>query len=361
MTTALIFISILLTAVLVHELAHYLNARSVGVPVRAFSIGMGPVIYRRVWQGTEWRISLLPLGGYVDLPGMAPKVDENGKLQHPEDGMAKTSFPEKVWVLLGGVIANFLLGILIITAVILLEPNYRTITSGVAPGESGAKIVGVIEGSHAEEIGLSSGDTISSINGIESPNRTQVIETIQQADQLILQIDRSGSILSFTTPWPPEDSRETPLLGIQLEPLLFEDLSVGPWQAVTESASFGVRVVPQMIRGFVAGFGSALIGRQNQEVAGPVGIVNLVNQARRIGVVPVLFLAAIINFSLAVFNLLPIPGLDGGRILLATIVAIRGKPFKPGQEETIHFLGFMAVLALIVLVTFNEISGILRG
>ena len=115
MLTALVFLIILLSAVLVHELAHYLNARSVGLPVRAFSVGMGPVLFRHTWRGTEWRFSLFPIGGYVDLPGMAPTVDADGNLQHPTGGMAEKPLSQKLWVLLGGVIANFLLGVVLIT------------------------------------------------------------------------------------------------------------------------------------------------------------------------------------------------------------------------------------------------------
>jgi regulator of sigma E protease len=96
-------------------------------------------------------------------------------------------------------------------------------------------------------------------------------------------------------------------------------------------------------------------------VAGIVGIVGAVNQARQIGIIPVIALAAFINFSLALFNLLPIPGLDGGRILLSSIVALRGKPFRPGQEEFINFLGFMSVLALMLLITFNEVTNLFRN
>src|SRR5690625_5913006 len=85
MLTALVFLLIITVSVSIHEFAHYLNARSVGVEVRAFSVGMGPVLWKRKWRGTEWRLSLLPLGGYVDLPGMAPKVDDEGNLHHPDE------------------------------------------------------------------------------------------------------------------------------------------------------------------------------------------------------------------------------------------------------------------------------------
>src|SRR5690606_10083394 len=118
------------------------------------------------------------------------------------------------------------------------------------------------------------------------------------------------------------------LLGIEIGAIVDP---VGFWQALPEAAAFGVRVVPEMVRGFVSGVGSAVTGAPNADVAGPVGMVSLVNQATSIGLAPVLLLAAIINLSLAVFNLLPIPGLDGGRMLLVTVVALRGRPFRPGQ------------------------------
>ena len=131
--------------------------------------------------------------------------------------------------------------------------------------------------------------------------------------------------------------------------------------ALGESATFSIRIIPEAVQGFVRGIGAVLTGRQSQDVAGPVGIVTAVNQAAQVGIIPVLALAALINISLAIFNLLPIPGLDGGRMLLSTITAIRGKPFKPGQEEFVHFLGIMAVLAFMVLITFSELSGLFRG
>lgn len=360
MLTALVFLAILTGSVLVHELAHYLAARSVGVPVRAFSVGMGPVLARRSWRGTEWRVSLLPLGGYVDLPGMAAKEDESGVLVHPDEGIATKPLWAKLWVLSGGVLANFALGVLLVAAVILLEPGFRQLVAGVDVPESGAEIVSVDPGSPAEALGLEPGDVIVAINGARDPNRAQVVEAIQRGDGLSLTVRRGGAEVALSAPWPPEGS-ETPVLGVRLAPLEVEDVAVGPLQATGEAAAFGVRLLPDMVRGFARGFGAALSGQPSEEVAGPVGIVSAVGEARRFGLPAVLFLAALINFSLAVFNLLPIPGLDGGRMLLATLVAARGRPFRPGQEEALHFLGVMAVLALMVLITFQELGGLLRS
>ena len=362
MLTAVVFVTVLLTAVLVHELAHYANARSVGLPVRAFSIGMGPVIARWRWQGTEWRLSLLPLGGYVDLPGMAAKVNEDGSLAHPDDGLAVRPLHQKLWVLVGGVVANYALGIVLLAVAVVLAPTYREVVTGQAPDVRGTVVAGVAEGSLAEAVGVRAGERLAAIGGTLDPTPDQAVAAIQGADELTLVlVDEAGNERTLTVPWPPTDLAEgaTPVLGVQLTPAEVDGVGFGT--ALAESAAFGVRVFPEMVAGFVRGFGSALSGRPNEDVAGPVGMVTMVGQAAQVGLAPVLLLAALINFSLAVFNLLPIPGLDGGRMLLATIVAIRGRPFKPGQEEAFHFVGIAAVLALIVLITVQELGGLLGG
>ncbi len=360
MLTALVFLVILTTAVMVHELAHYFNAKSVGLEVRAFSVGMGPVVWRRLWRGTEWRVSLLPLGGYVDIPGMAPKQDDAGQLQHPDEGFATRTLPQKLWVLVGGVVANYLLAIILLATAITAQPNYRSMTSGLPVQTYGARVVGVVDGSLAEAVGVQSGDVIATINSVQDPTYDKVTDVIRSAqDELTLTLSRDGRKLEVVTPWPPADAGETPLFGIQVGPVEVATLpSVNFVQALGESNTFLIRFVPEAVRGFVQGFGAVLTGQKTEDVAGPVKLVGVTREATQTGFVSVLFLAALINFSLAIFNLLPIPGLDGGRMLLATIVSLRGKPFKPGQEEFIHFLGFMAILAFMVLITFNEVSGL---
>ena len=357
--TAVVFLVIITVSVVIHELAHYFNARSVGVPVRAFSVGMGPIIWRKQWRGTEWRISALPLGGYVDLKGLAPEQGEDGELYYSDEGFMKKNFFQKFWVLIGGVVANFILAILLIATAIMAQPNYRALISGVELETSGAVFQEVVPDSPAQRLGIQPGDVVVSINGVRNPDIEQVRTEIQNASELSLVLERNNETVEVGTPWPPEGA-ERPLLGVGLGPLETETLPpISYGEALAETTNFLVRIVPESVTGIVGGFGSALSGQRNEGVAGPVGIVTMTGQAARSGFIPVLFFAGIINFSLALFNALPIPGLDGGRILLSAIVALRGKPFKPGQEEFVNFIGIAFLMFFVVLITFGEVGDLL--
>lgn len=363
--TLIVFLLILTVSVVVHELAHYFNAKSVGVPVRAFSVGMGPVLWRRRWRGTEWRISALPLGGYVDLEGMVPEEAGDGTMRYPTTGFASKTFWQKAWVLVGGVIANFILAVLLLAAVVTAAPNSpaRALIEGVTPQTTGAVFPSIEPDSAAEGFGLQAGDRVVRLNGIEDPSVEQVTEQIQTADRLDLTVRREGQLVRVQEPWPPAGVAGEPLLGVRIAPAEVEPLDLPPigfGTAVLETTGFLFRIVPESVSGFFRAFGQTFAGQRSQEVAGPVGMVGMANQAVQSGWVSILTFAGIINFSLAVFNLLPIPGLDGGRILFAAVTALRGRPFKPGQEEFVNFLGLALLLLFVVLVSFGEITDLIR-
>ncbi len=364
MLTAVTFLAILTVSVLIHELAHYLNARSVGVSVRAFSVGMGPILLRRPWRGTEWRLSLLPIGGYVDLPGLAAEPGEDGTLRYPEGGFSTKTLPQKLWVLVGGVLANFVLAVLLVAIVITADPTYRAATAGIQMPTI-TEIGAVTDESAAARLGLEPGDRILELNGIQTPSPDELVQAVRGGGTLQFTLDRGGETVVLETLWSPAPNPDgsRPLFGIAHGAVPLEPPpAISFPSAVAEATTFLVRFVPESVGGFFRGFGAAVTGAQSDDVAGPVQIVNFVGQAARIGIIPVLWIAGLLNFSLAIFNLLPIPGLDGGRMLLAVITAARGRPFKPGQEEFIHFLGFMTVLAFIFLITFREVGDLVtRG
>ncbi len=362
MMTAIVFLLIMTTAVLIHEAAHYISAKSVGVPVESFSIGMGPVLLKKQWRDTEWRISAIPFGGYVNIPSMGARADADGNFEHYDEGFNTKKLWQKLMILVAGVVANYFLFIVLMATVITAVPNYRSLTAGLAVESSGAKIDGLLEGYAAEKLGMQKGDIFLEINSIKDPTAEQVSQTIRNAKpELNILLKRNDELINISTPWPVavKEGDERPLLGIQIAPLAVKDLpKINFFQAIAETTVFSFKIVPEVIKGFVKGFISAFSSKQSEDIAGPVGIVKMVDSARRIGIIPVLALAAFINLSLAVFNLLPIPGLDGGRMLMATITSITG-PLKPGREEYINFIGFMAVIVLMLLITFKEISGLL--
>lgn len=364
MLTLVVFLVILTVSVVVHELAHYFNARSVGVPVRAFSVGMGPVLLRKRWRGTEWRLSLLPLGGYVDLQGLTPEQAEDGTLRYPDDGFMQKNFWQKTWVLIGGVIANFILAVLLLASVVTLAPNssIRQAVTGESV-ETGVVFSEVIPDSPAVRFGIQPGDIVLSINGVQNPSVEAVQEVIRTASELNLLLRRGNEQVRVREPWPPADTEGAPMLGVGLGlgPLEAVDLPpVALGNALVSTTGFLVRVVPESVAGFVRAFGQTFAGQRSEGVVGPVGMVGLAGQAAQGGFLAVLTFAGLINFSLALFNLLPIPGLDGGRILLSAVVALRGRPFKPGQEEFVNFLGIALLMLFVVLVSFGEVGDLIR-
>ncbi len=241
MLTAAVFLVILTVSVVIHELAHYFNARSVGVPVRAFSVGMGPVLLRKKWRGTEWRLSLLPLGGYVDLQGLAPEPAEDGTMRYPDEGFMQKTFWQKTWVLIGGVVANFILAVLLLASVMTAEPNtpIRVLATGETPEMSGAVFAQVLPGSAAERFGLQDGDEVLAINGTQNPSVAEVREVIATASELNLLLNRGGEQVRVLEPWPPPEVAGTPVLGVNLGPLVIEDLPpIGFGSAVVQTTGF---------------------------------------------------------------------------------------------------------------------------
>jgi regulator of sigma E protease len=375
----LVWLIVVNIAVFVHELAHYLAARVQGVHVRAFSIGMGPILARRTWRGTEWRLSALPIGGYVDIEGLAPtEMDDKGKPIPPSTGMARLGFWGKFAILFAGPLSNIILAIVIVA---------------FALGGQGRAIVGdelkfavVQPNSAAQNAGFKANDSMLEINGANvletalkrlenvAPSNTDEARAalLTEASKLVREnlltngertytVQRAGERLELPFDWSPKTFGDAPRpkFGVSIQPEI-NYVPMAPLEAVSESTTTLIGGIPATLQAIVGGIFNTFTLQRDPNVAGPVGAVDAAGQVAQQGFFQILFFAGIINLSLGVFNLLPIPGLDGGRIVLNAVVALRRKPFAPGQEETINFAGFMFVILFIVLVTVQDFGRLAR-
>jgi regulator of sigma E protease len=348
-------------ATFMHELAHYWGARLQGVPVKSFSVGMGPVLARRQWRGTEWRVSLLPIGGYVEIDGMAPDTLPDGRMDSPKHGFARLPAWGKVAILLAGPVMNLLL------AFLLLSGNF--VANGIQkPLNNRAVISQVVVGSKAEELGFKVGDVVTAIDGQPLPvsetvngeqvgGYTRVARALSVAGPHIFTIVDQAGRRSIRFDWTPTVNGQKARLGIGYGPDV-QTTRVGLGGAVAESGRTITNAVPAVLRAFSNLFARffTLNFSQDQGVVGPIGTGEVVSQAAKAGGWSLILIAVTLNLSLGFFNLLPIPGLDGGRILLVLVGAVRGRPLTFAQESTVTMLGFGLVMLLSVFVVIRDIS-----
>lgn len=342
------FLIIIGVSIFVHELGHYLAARVQGVRVKAFSLGFGPVLLRRQAWGTEWRLSAIPLGGYADIEGLLP--EERGR------GYDALPFLGKGAVLVAGVFMNILLawGLL----------AYLFSAQGVPEATGRAVILEVLPGSVAEEAGLRAGDVLVAVDGIPLQG-AQGIERVKEPGEHTLTVLRQGvegperaglarEEITLSLTWREGMER----LGVVYQPeVAFRRVGFleGLGLAVGRTLAFG----PQMVKALVGGLLGVLAGNPDSGVMGPVGIVAETGRAAQEGLFRLLELTVAINLSLALFNLLPIPALDGGRLLL--LFLSRFLRIRPEQEAMVHYLGFVFLILLVILVTFQDLRRLLGG
>lgn len=338
---ALLIIAVL---ILVHEWGHFIVARRIGIPVYEFSLGFGYKLFSTKKNGVEYSLRLIPLGGYVRMAGEEPGDNED------PDGFSKRTPLEKMAVSFAGPFMNFVLAILIfiITFAVI----------GVAQPVDEAIIGEVIEGKPAYEAGLQSGDRIMAIEQQNISSWEQFVSTIQEvpANQpLQLTIDRDGKTQELTVTPTVNESTGKAILGVYSQ-VTFER------QGVITAIKMGFTQTYQMTVLLLSGLGMLITGgASSSDLAGPVGIANMVGEAARGGIVYLLSFTAFLSINLGILNLLPIPALDGSRFVFAIVEAIRRKPMNPEKEGFIHWMGFLFLMGLIVFATYNDIVRLIKG
>lgn len=334
MYTAVVAIVVFSFLVFFHELGHFSIAKLVGIKVHEFAIGMGPKIFGFKKGETDYSIRALPIGGYVRMEGEDEKSSDSRSFSNK-------SVKERIAVILAGPIMNIILGLVLFTIIFYnVAGIYTTV------------IDQVIVNTPAETMGVEAGDQIISINGKSIEDWDQLVQEINSSEGTDLQVDlrRDGSVIQKTI--TPELDTESGLYRIGIYPVVKKSIPLAVRNSINQT---GMIVV-----GIFDFFRGLLTSRQGvlDDVVGPVGIINIVGQASRAGWIYVLHLAGLISINLAVMNLLPIPALDGSRILFLIVEAFRGKPIDPDKEGFVHIVGFALLMLLMIMITYKDITAI---
>lgn len=397
--------------VFVHELGHFLLAKRAGILCREFALGMGPKIFRYKRGETEYTLRLLPIGGMVRMAGEDPemdvlkpnmmlgvKLDPAGKIkrflldntasQEPNvlrgtlldwelerkltatldiDGEARSfavhpqallvnegqevqiapsnrqfsgkTVPQRFWAIFAGPAANFILAFVLLVSIGLL---YGVPTN--AP-----KIGPVNPGGPAAVAGLKEGDRVITIDTKPVGSWMEIVDVVSKSPgkTLAFLVDRGGKQMQI--PVKVENKEQVGKI------MVYSPVVYSPGEALR----FGAITTYDFTAMIVKGLASLFTGSVGlKDLSGPVGIFKMTGEFAQQGMSILLKWAAILSINLGLFNLLPLPALDGGRLVFLIVEALRGKPIDPHKEGMVHFLGFAFLMLLILVVTWNDLHRI---
>ena len=323
----------LLVLVIPHEWGHMTVARWCGVKINEFSVGMGPLIFKKKKGDTQYSLRLLPLGGYCAMEGEEESVDS------PTSYSSKTN-PQKIAILLAGVTMNIIIAVLAVTISLCIAGVVTNSLDSVVPG------------SPADKAGLQAGDKIIAINGENTGTWEKVVEGISSSEEgATLEVTYKRGNETGKVSVTPEYSEET---GTYM---------IGIVAGTTKDFLTCVRLAPvttwELNKSLIESFKLLFTGHVSRnDIAGPVGLVKIVDTAADYGIAPYLMLLAIVSLNLAIFNLIPIPGLDGGKIFFILLKIISGGRINDDMEYKATVIGMIVLLTLFALITLNDVMNL---
>ncbi len=346
-------IAVLALLIVVHELGHFIAARSQGIHVNRFSLGFGPVLFKYQGTETEYAVRAIPLGGYVGFPDDDPDSDIP-----PNDPNLLRNRPvlDRAIVISAGVIAN------LIFAYLVLVIQFGIVGVPVSlKYEPGVLVPQVVADSIAARAGIKAGDIILAVDGQQLGASDQSILSLKTAIEthpnqpLQLKVQRDREILPLTvTPKLQADNKGH--VGVQLVPN-GTTVNRRP-NNVFEIFNLAAEQFQQILVATVKGFGQLVTNFQATvgQVAGPVGIVKEGAKLAESGAAKLLFFAAIVSINLAVLNILPLPALDGGQLAFLLIEGVRGKPLPTHIQDGVMQTGLMLLLGLGIFLIVRDIT-----
>lgn len=368
MQTIVAFIITIGVLVLIHEFGHFIVAKWSDIRVEEFAIGFGPKLVSRRRGETVYSVRAFPLGGFCRFSGENPYEEKRnqekaakGKAEVIERCAAECAtvdenrmfYAKPVWqralVAAAGPLMNFVLAAVLYGAVFYGTGIAVAVLSGTTIGE-------VVPGGPAADAGIRPADRVLEVNGIPTKAWEDMAKEINRRPGVVvpIKVERNGRVLELKVTPQASEKGGNGLIGIlamtKNKPIgVLEAARLGflqMWHATVAT----IQAVSQMITGQAAG-----------QLAGPVGIAKISGQAADFGWVSFLSFMAILSINLGIINFLPLPALDGGRLVFLGFEAVRRRPVNPDREGFIHFIGFAVLLFLLIIITFRDIVQLFGG
>lgn len=358
----LIFIVVLVVLIVVHELGHFFAAKAAGMRVDEFGIGYPPRAATLAKKGdTEYTLNWLPFGGFVKIYG-----EDESEETHGGRSRAFVSKPRIVQalVLVAGIIMNLLFAWVLLSVTLALGvPRALTAEEATRAPDAVIAVANVLPGSPAAEAGLMPGDSILSVSTEEesyagaNPDAFTAFIAASDGEAVTLSVRRDGESVSLqATPEPGVAPTDPARRALGVGVAVVGTVPVSFLEAPIEGARITWEVTKQTAIGLLTFFGSIFtLSADLSQVSGPVGIAGAVGDASENGFASLLSLTAIISVNLALINLLPIPALDGGRLLFVAIEAVIRRPIPKGVAAAVNAAGFLFLILLMFVITASDI------
>lgn len=334
-----IFLVILLFVILIfpHELGHFVAAKLCGVQVNEFAFGMGPVILKKQGKETLYSIRAFPVGGFCAMEG----EDTEEATENPR-AFNNKSWWKKIIILVAGAAMNIIIAFLVM------------IFAAVYMGTPTTTINSVTDGGAASMAGIQAGDKIVRVSDSRVDSWEEFVGCIQKeikVDKTIsITVERNGKEKTFSLS-PQRQKNGKYVIGVISKQR--HNLFIGMKNGMAST----VKMTKALFESFKMLFTSK---EAINQVSGPVGMIKIVSDAAGLGVFYYLYLVALISLNLAIFNLLPLPALDGGRIIFVIIRMFTGRAISDKVEARVHMIGMALLLTLTVFVTWNDIMRLIR-
>lgn len=323
--------------IFIHELGHFSSAKFFGVTVHEFAIGMGPAIWKKEKNNTLYSLRAIPMGGYVKMEGEDEASDDEGSFSSKKP-------LQRFIILFAGAFMNIILGFLVSIMITAQAPYIKDLT-----------VNNTIDGYPAKQVGIQAGDKILKANNTKvniDMDFSMIINNPKRADEnLNVEVLRNGQKLSFNVPTIKTEYGKVVGIEYSTSPKSFSNV-------IYYSYYQSIAIIKMTYQTFFGMFSGKV---DVNEVSGPVGIVKEIGSAAKRGFSDILFISMLISLNLGVVNLMPLPALDGGRIVFVVFEMLTRRKLKPEWEGYIHFAGFALLILFMLYVTKNDIIKLFVG